>query len=156
MATGLWVTTAGGAEPGGTVPLVVWHSQPVRPGQTVLLYGDGLATARVTVQRLADDPAGGPGEAAGAGGPGSGGGEALAPIQPRERALKVILPAGVAPGVFALEVTAGDRRQTVRVNAPQPWWARGAQRLEATPGEDLRVFGLGLGWAGVQEPLAGR
>lgn len=33
--------------------------------------------------------------------------------------------------------------------------ARGAQRLEATPGEDLRVFGLGLGWQGVEEALAG-
>ncbi len=136
-------------------PLVIWHSQPVKPGQTVLLYGDELDSAKVTASRLPDETPGDPGKTRPANEVVANTGEELAPIQPRERALKVLLPDGKPSGVFALQVEARGRRQTVLVNAPQPWWARGAQRLAATPGEDLRVFGLGLGWAGVNEALAG-
>ncbi len=35
-------------------PTVIWHSQPVKPGQTVMLYGEGLARARVRVRRFPD------------------------------------------------------------------------------------------------------
>jgi len=148
-------TTMTAAAAGVGTPLVIWHSQPVKPGQTVLLYGDALSAAKVTVQRLSDDAPGDPGTSVSGADIRANESEDLAPIQPRERALKVLLPAGAAPGVFALRVEAEGRRQTVLVNGPQPWWARGSQRLEATPGEDLRVFGLGLGWAGVHEALAG-
>ena len=150
-----WGALASFANAGTGVPLVIWHSQPAKPGQTVLVYGDGLSTAEVHGQRLEDRA---PGQ------PGMGGNEAdgdrvegmrLIPMQPRDRALKVVLPAGDAPGVFSLHVASGDRHQTVLVNAPQPWWARGAERLEATVGDDIRIFGLGLGWDGVREPLAG-
>ncbi len=136
-------------------PTVIWHSQPVKPGQTVMLYGEGLARARVRVRRLPDQEPGmpdlAPAEADNRRGPGR---EATT-IQARERALKVVLPETAPPGIFSLEVGGGEVVRTVLVNAPQPWWARGAQRLEATPGEDLRVFGLGLGWQGVEEALAG-
>ncbi len=150
-----WGALVSVANAGTGVPLVIWHSQPAKPGQTVLVYGDGLSTAEVHGHRLQDRPAGQPG---------MGGNEAdgdrvegmrLIPMQPRDRALKVVLPAGDAPGVFSLHVASGDRHQTVLVNAPQPWWARGAERLEATVGDDIRIFGLGLGWDGVREPLAG-
>lgn len=144
---------AGAGEP--PVALVIWHSQPVKPGQTVLVYGDGLAAARVTIERLADEAPGLPGVDDRLAGANAGAGEALPSIQARERALKAVLPSGADAGVFALRVETGGREQTVLVNGPQPWWVRGAQRLEAVPGEDLRVFGLGLGWAGVHEALAG-
>ena len=136
----------------GTAPLVLWHSQPASPGQSVLIYGDDLERVRLKVRRLDDGPAG----EAGAADPGPSGGGSDAPaIQPREHALKVVLPPQEPPGIFAVELEAGVRRQTVLVNAPRPWWARGARRLDPTPGEDLRVFGLGLGWQGAREPLAG-
>ena len=136
-------------------PTVIWHSQPVKPGQTVMLYGERLARARVRVRRFPDQEPGmpdlAPAEADNRRVPGR---EATT-IQARERALKVVLPETAPPGIFSLEVGGGEVVWTVLVNAPQPWWARGAQRLEATPGEDLRVFGLGLGWRGVEEALAG-
>gem|GEM_PF-1383492 len=138
------------------VPLVIWHSQPVRPGQAVLVYGDGLSTARVQVRRMEDLAAGQPGGGMAEADPNQTAGVDLVPIQPRDRALKVVLPEGEAPGVFSMTVAAGDRRQSLLVNAPQPWWVRGAQRLEAAPGDEIRVFGLGLGWEGAREPLAGR
>ncbi|MFM7216201.1 MAG: glycosyl hydrolase family 28-related protein, partial [Verrucomicrobiota bacterium] len=147
--------TVGVAAIAKSADLVIWHSQPAKPGQTVLLYGDGLGSAKVTAWRLPDDEPGGPGPAVLDTEATTAGSEELIPIQPRERALKVLLPDSAAPGVFALRVGTEGRQQTVLVNGPQPWWARGAQRLEATAGEDLRVFGLGLGWAGVNEPLAG-
>jgi len=56
----LSATMAAAAADVGT-PLVIWHSQPVKPSQTVLLYGDALSAAKVTVQRLSDDPPGDPG-----------------------------------------------------------------------------------------------
>jgi len=148
-------TTMAAAATTKPADLVIWHSQPVKPGQTVLLYGDALSAARVTARRLSDDAPGDPGASVAGAETRADRSEDLVPIQPRERALKVLLPAGAVPGVFALRVEAEGRRQTVLVNGPQPWWARGSQRLEATPGEDLRVFGLGLGWAGVHEALAG-
>ncbi len=133
-------------------PQVLWHSQPVKPGQTVLIYGDGLAAGQVVGGRLDDGPAGMPGE------------EQrpvldfssrpLTVIQARERALKAILPEE-APGVYALTVGAAPHSRRILVNAPQVWWARGAQRLDAVPGEELRLFGLSLGWRGVHGPLAG-
>ncbi len=133
-------------------PRVLWHSQPVKPGQSVLVYGHELAAAPVVGGRLDDGPAGMPGD-----------GNGVVPdfksrpltvIQARERALKAILP-DEAPGVYALTVGADPHSQRILVNAPQVWWGRGAQRLEALPGEDLRLFGLGLGWRGVHEALAG-
>ena len=132
---------------------VFWHSQPVKPGQTVLIYGDELADARVIGGRLGDGPAGMPGENKGVV-PGFKS-RPLTIIQARKRALKAILP-DEAPGVYALMVGAGQHSQRILVNAPQVWWARGAHRLNAVPGEDLRLFGLGLGWRGVHEPLAGK
>jgi len=150
-----WLGLGSGMADGNGVPLVTWHSQPARPGQTVLVYGDGLSAARVQIRRLQDIPPGLPGRVGtDSDVPAVAGVESVA-IQPREQALKVLLPEGDAPGVFSLQVTAGERRQSVLVNAPQPWWARGAERLEASPGNEVRVFGLGLGWMGVREPLAG-
>ena len=148
-------TTAASASQTNAPRLVIWHSQPARPGQSVLLYGDALDKARVQVRRLSDGPSGKPGTAP-ADAPARGSApRGSSPIQPREHALKVVLPDRDAPGVFAVDVITGDRNQRVLVNAPQPWWARGSFRLDATPGEDLRIFGIGLGWNGAREPLAG-
>jgi hypothetical protein len=133
-------------------PRVLWHSQPVKPGQSVLIYGDDLAAAQVVGGRLDDGPAGMPGDGKGAVPDFKS--QPLTVIQARERALKAILPDD-APGVYALTVGADPHSQRILVNAPQVWWGRGAQRLEAVPGEDLRLFGLGLGWRGVHQPLAG-
>ena len=136
-----------------TADLVIWHSQPVRPGQSVLLYGDGLEQATVEGRRLDDAAAGLPRADTGpAAGPGA---TAWTVLQPRRHALKVVVPPEASPGVFALTVTSGGRRQEVRVNAPEVWWARGAEKLAAEPGGEVRVFGLGLGWSGVREALAG-
>lgn len=71
-------------------PRVLWHSQPVKPGQSVLIYGHELAAAPVVGGRLDDGPAGMPGDGKGAvpvfkSRP-------LTVIQARERALKAILP----------------------------------------------------------------
>jgi len=122
--------------------LIIWHSQPVKPGQTVLLYGGGLSEATVHLQRLEDADPGLPGDAGSR--QQSMAGQAMKLIQPRENAVKVVLPDDLKPGVFALKVQSGHRTQMVYVNAPQVWWARGADKLDAFPGGEFRVFGLGL------------
>lgn len=41
---------------------VLWHSQPVKPGQSVMIYGDELADAKVVGGWLDESPAGMPGD----------------------------------------------------------------------------------------------
>ena len=91
VVTCCWVLGRGLAA-GVGVPLVMWHSQPAKPGQTVLVYGDGLAEARVQVLRLKDLPPGLPGQPGMQSNPTPSAGTETVPIQPRERALKVLLP----------------------------------------------------------------
>ena len=134
--------------------LVIWHSQPVKPGQTVLIYGEKLHGARVELQRLDDAASGMPGTGA-VTATSTGTGRTLDLIQPREHAVKAVLPVDTEPGVFALRVQSDGREQAVLVNAPQVWWARGDSNLDAFPGGEVRVFGLCLGWKGAREPLAG-
>ena len=133
---------------------VIWHSQPVKPGQTVLLYGGNFNEVIVEGVRLPDTPSITPpkkslkpemGETP----------KKLVLIQPRNHAVKAILPERSEAGVYALKVTSGSNTKYVLINKPKVWWARGGSNLDAYPGGTLRVFGLGLGWKGAREDLAG-
>jgi parallel beta-helix repeat protein len=137
--------------------LVIWHSQPVKPGQTVLLYGDALADVNITAYRLDDAEPGLPSEPIAPDTPPvqSSLAKPLKLIQPRQHAVKAVLPSELQPGVFAMQVRSDTRAQTVLINSPQIWWARGAETMKAHPGGEIRVFGLCLGWAGIRQPLAG-
>ena len=66
-------------------------------------------------------------------------------IQPRDHAVKAILPKDTNAGVYAIEITSGNSSKHVLINKPNVWWARGDTNLDAYPGGKLRVFGLGLG-----------
>src|SRR2546427_7845471 len=83
--------------PAAAAPTVFWVSEPVQPGEVVLLYGGGLGEVReVTVRRLADETPGVPP-------PRSSASEAEAvkvpTLQPSDSSLKFMLPAGMATGV---------------------------------------------------------
>src|SRR5262245_8882569 len=83
-------------------PMVRWVSEPVAPGDVVLLYGDDLANLReVRIARLPDGDPGTP--LAGPVRP-----EAswlrVPSIQPSRESLKFVLPASLAAGVLALDV----------------------------------------------------
>ena len=96
-------------------PRVLWHSKPVKPGQSVLIYGDELAAAQVVGGRLDDGLAGMPGDEKGA--VPNFKSRRLTVIQARKRALKAI-PPDEARGVYALTVGADPHSHRILVNAP--------------------------------------
>lgn len=125
-------------------PIVLWHSAPVAPGQTVLLFGEGFtenASAAVwTTGRGAPDWPGplpplptGPGQ----------------PLEIRGRSrsdcLMVGLPAGSAPAVYLLRVAAdGKVSEPLLLNRPRLEWWLGDQPEAVSPGGTLRLFGRQL------------
>ena len=133
-------------------PVVFWASDPSRPGDTVMMYGAGLAEARgVRMVRVEDGAAEGPGTGAFVL-PDTA--QLLKPMQASEHSAKFFLPDDVKPGVFAVQVeTPQGRSGVVMVNRAEAWWCqRGAGRagaaphgVSASPGGWVRVFGRCLG-----------
>jgi hypothetical protein len=152
----LWLTKAFAYESSGS--MVVWHSQPVKPGQMVLLYGEGLHEVSISVRRLEDLSPESPRDSHTEQLSSldlSGDWQKAQLIQPRRYSVKVLLPADLQPGIYALRIQRETQTQIVLVNAPMVWWTRGADTMIANPNGEFRVFGLGLGWNGIRQPLAG-
>jgi hypothetical protein len=126
---------------GNAAPPVVFRvSEPVAPGDVVMLYGGGLsAQRRLAIGRLPDSAPGEPGnrdlphrrEVT------------VSALQPSDVSLKFILPRTLAPGVF-VAVIAG---QPVLVDQPRVYWCQPTQLVpglaqnEAQPGATLQVIG---------------
>ncbi|HEY3332271.1 MAG TPA: LamG-like jellyroll fold domain-containing protein [Capsulimonadaceae bacterium] len=118
-------------------PVVLWASDPVAPGQTVLVFGDGFDGCKsVHWERIPDKP----------------GGRAymgdVAPVQVRQKSVKFVLPATVPQGVFRATIRVGASSATVVVNRPQVLWAQGNAGSSATQGGFVRVVGKCLALPG--------
>lgn len=148
-------------------PTVVWASDPVRPGQTVLLRGDnfvklGELTA-VELVRLEDtepdaimcipqpSPSGSDPEAIPSGRmiefawPGDASIYTLDVIHPSDQSVKFTLPVDVDHGIYAVRTSGqGVVGSVVLLNEPDVWWAQGDLGLKASPGGWLRLFGNNL------------
>ena len=129
------------ALPAAAAPTVFWVSEPVQPGEVVLLYGGGLGEVReVTVRRLTDDAPGVPP-------PQSIASEAEAvrvpTLQPSDSSLKFMLPTGMSMGVFAVAFGGGPRL----INVPKIEWCQptrllpGLNENEAAPGSTVQIIG---------------
>ncbi len=127
-------------------PQVFWASDPVRPGEAVLVAGADFG-ARPTVE-FAALPAGSPGR------PGRRldafrfAARKLQPLQPANESLKFVVPKDAKPGAYVFRVI--DRRgrasSLVRLNCPTVYWVQGDLGLRAaSPGGWLRVFGRCVG-----------
>lgn len=81
-------------------PVVFWTADPVGPGQTLLLFGDGLGSATVRGARLSDDRPGFPSAPVEP----PRGGEELTLAQSNTECLKATIPAEWRPGVYAVWV----------------------------------------------------
>lgn len=115
-------------------PVVIWASDPVRPGETVVVRGDGLgSTARVEVAPGGNLSSWQPVEV----------------VQQTDRTLKFILPGTIPTGTAAFRITAeGTTSPAVLLNEPELWWTQGDETDAATPGGWIRVFGLNLDFRG--------
>src|SRR5262245_48495263 len=130
-------------------PIVFWGSDPIRPGETALLYGDGLQqTNEIRVLRLADGPSGV--ARSGTEAPRSlspSAGVRARPLQPSAASVKMVLPRELAPGVLAVWVhTPQGWSEPILLNKPQAWWVQGDRGVEGTPGGWVRILGTNLSW----------
>ena len=117
-------------------PKIYWLSDPVLPGETVLVQGSELgADATVEFSRV-DEPAKMP--------------EGLAftwiklpSLQASDSSLKFVLPGYLPRAIYACRITAADGSQSkvTWINAPDAWWVQGDEGDSATAGGWLRVQG---------------
>ena len=123
-----------------TLPMIFWHSQPVRPNETLMLSGANLTPGtQVEVCKLPDGKAGQPT----AFDPAAKGlsWQPLGLLQLTPQLAQAVMPAG-KEGVYACRVRNGDLIGAARlVNAPDVWFAQGDQGETASPGGWIGVFG---------------
>jgi len=133
------------AAPNG--PVVFWASDPVGPGEAVMVAGGGLAPAQaVEVARLSDwwagrraqDEVAFPRRCT-----------TVAAVQPSDGSVKFALPARMGRGVYvARVVTASARSAPFILNRPTVMWVQGDAGTTASPGGSVQTFGRCLAMAG--------
>jgi len=124
-------------------PVVLWASDPVRPGETALVFGEGFErTTSIEVVRLDDGLPGEPPP------PGSilarGRAITVEPIQPRPRSVKFVIPLAFRMGVYACRIRTESGDVVAVLNRPAAIWLHGDAGPDATPEGRVRVFGRNL------------
>ena len=130
----------------GAESKLFWGSDPIAPGETAMLFGDGIGQ-KVTAEgwRLADETVTAPPtQAEPAALPGAG--KALEVLQASNECVKALLPNDWGTGIFAVRLkTESGISAPFFLNRPELWWWLGGENDQAYPGEDLRVFGKNFG-----------
>ena len=109
-------------------PEIFWVSDPIRPGETVMIQGhaftddtvvDGSAVPEKAMQKLQI-------------------------LDRSEQCLKVLIPADWRPNTFALQISTGAGRAHVLLNRPHTVWWVGDHGKKQTPGGRFRICGRNL------------
>ncbi len=120
-------------------PQIIWASDPIRPGETVLLTGEGFTSNSVV--ELSETGA-------------AESWAALEVLQVSAQSLKAIVPESRPLSVWACRVREGERvSKTEWLNEPAVWWWNGDAGEAATPGGWLRVFGKCLTFGGASRAV---
>jgi hypothetical protein len=116
------------------IPSILWHSDPVRPDETVVISGENF-TQKSVVELAIDDNW-----------------ITLEPIQSTSQSLKVIIPADWSYGIYKCRVRNGkDLSGIVHINAPDAWWSQGDEGVNSgCPGGWVRIFGKCLKGSGLK------
>ncbi len=133
---------------------VFWIADPVAPNQTLLLWGDELAGARVSGIRLTDSVPSQPAASAAAVRASN-----WRPLvsQANPECIKVEIPKDWQAGTFAIRVeTASGSRKTVIANRAETWWVMGSNGAAAAPGSEAGVFGKNLRLNAETGPWSGK
>ncbi|MGH8048343.1 MAG: glycosyl hydrolase family 28-related protein, partial [Chthoniobacterales bacterium] len=121
-------------------PTIFRMLDPVRPDQTLLLFGAGMTPAiEAEGFRVADDfveaPPLSPGRPEGRP-------RTMKVLQATELSAKVLIPASWKPGIYALRLkNDGNDSQWLLANRPVVWWCRSEEADFAFPGGVFRAFG---------------
>ena len=118
----------GTAATGADAAEVFWVSEPVRPGDVVLVYGGDLG--RVREVGVSGGSPTGAGVAAWSAAPSAGRPLRVPALQPDEGSLKFVLPAALEPGVFEIDVDGAKRL----LGRPRVDWI---QPVRLLPGLDV-------------------
>jgi hypothetical protein len=144
---GLAVLLAVATAPCATAePIVLWASDPVLPGEAVLVFGDGFGDApKVTIARLPDAKPDAPGK-----GPlPAAEGRSVEVLQPSNESVKFLLPEALEPGMYTCRVTGpGGTSEPFPLNAPTPYWCQGEHGSKPEPSSKLDILGRCLGSEG--------
>ena len=113
-------------------PVVIWTSDPVRAGETVIVRGDGFgikAALEISLSQNGNLTDWQPVEV----------------LQQTPSTLKFALPAQIGDGIVRFRINEGKESSAPSIlNAPKIWWMQGDETKTATPGGWLRLFGLNL------------
>lgn len=113
-------------------PVVIWASDPVRAGESVVVRGDGFgdkASVEVSFSKN-----GKPSDW-----------QSAEVLQQKSTTLKFVLPSEIGDGIVRFRISDGQESSDPSVlNAPKIWWIQGDETEAATPGGWLRLFGLNL------------
>lgn len=135
-------------------PVIFWKVDPVGPGQTLLLFGNGLSNARVRGVRLRDLQSHSPLNRESSLPAMT---ESLRILQADNQCLNIEIPETWQPGTYAIDVsTEAGSAEPIVVNRPDAWWALGDGGEKATPGSELRVFGKNFAKDEAKKPWAGK
>ncbi|OIO98359.1 MAG: hypothetical protein AUJ92_01495 [Armatimonadetes bacterium CG2_30_59_28] len=138
LATGIFVLGIATFHVEAT-PVVFWASDPIRPGETAMIMGEGFGDKpTVNVVRLKDGRSSAPSEK-GLAWPVDG--AKVEVYQANDNSVKFGVPAGLKPGVFAYRITGPAGQKIGLLNRPQVWWVQGDVGPSASPGGWMRAFG---------------
>jgi hypothetical protein len=129
-------------------PLVFRVSDPVGPGETAMLFGDGIGP-QVRAEGLQLPAGTGAPAAAENARQQAGPGAPLDVLQASHECAKVAIPPTWRRGMYVLWLISpsGERSAPVYLNHTEPWWWLGGENDTAYAGEEIRVFGKNLGHA---------
>jgi hypothetical protein len=127
-------------------PTVFWGSDPIRPGETAMLFGGGMGPETSAAGwRLDDAAVAFPPQHSEPWIPATPG-SALSVLQASEECVKAVLPAEWKAGLFAVRLKSGaGTSEPYFLNRAEPWWWMGGDDDKAYAGEELRVFGKNFG-----------
>jgi parallel beta-helix repeat protein len=115
-------------------PQIIWASDPIRPGETLVVMGEGFSGNSVVEMNDPSTP------------------DlwvALKLLQVSGQSLKAVVPDNRPLNVWACRVREGECLSTNEgLNEPVVWWWNGDGGEFATPGGWLRVFGKSLSFGG--------
>ena len=111
-------------------PVIYWASDPVQPGETVLVAGEGFGTKPAVTVKAGSKTV------------------AVEALQPTDTGLKFVLPASLKPGLFTVVLKTSEGTAAKDLNRPAIWWWRGAFGEVVGGGEEMRLLGRNMACAG--------
>jgi hypothetical protein len=129
---------------GDNLPHVLWASEPVEPGQAVMVHGGNFGGGNVSILLTVA-------------GNRSGDSHRVTPLQTSPSSTKFIMPTGMPPGLtYELTICANSSSDQTSLafplNVARVWWAQGDEGNSSTPGGWVRIFGQNMWRVGGQPP----